>query len=415
MIKRIKSCRICKSSQLNSLINLGDMSFTGIFPKDPAEKLPSGPLELVKCSNCDLVQLAHSFDLSLLYGQNYGYRSGLNGSMVRHLNDKVKKIVEYVHLKPKDLIIDIGSNDATTLRAYPDIGLDLVGIDPSGAKFQKYYPQDIRLITEFFSAKGLQSVVGNKKARVITSFAMFYDLEDPCGFMREVAEVLASDGIWVFEQSYLKSMIDTTSYDTICHEHLEYYGLKQIAWMARIVGLKILDVEFNNVNGGSFSVTIGHVGSHFTADDRLIDSILEREEKEGLYSLATFELFSKRTVIHRLELKNRLNLIRESGKKIFGYGASTKGNVLLQYCGITTQDLPFIAEVNEDKFGCFTPGTVIPIVSEETVKRMYPDCLLVLPWHFRKSILEREKNYIESGGNFLFPLPQIICVGKALV
>lgn len=187
------------------------MALTGVFPKDENEKVPTGPLDLIKSNNCDLVQLGHSFDLSQLYGQHYGYRSGLNGSMVRHLNSKVQEILKKIDLVKGDLVIDIVSNDSTTLRAYPDRSLDLIGIDPSAAKFRSYYPSEVLLLVDFFSAKRIQEAVGTKKAKIITSIAMFYDLEDPVGFMKEIAQVLSEAGIWVFEQSYLRSMIDSES------------------------------------------------------------------------------------------------------------------------------------------------------------------------------------------------------------
>ncbi|MFN8369829.1 MAG: class I SAM-dependent methyltransferase [Bacteriovoracaceae bacterium] len=402
---KISQCRICSSEQLTSLLSLGNQSLTGVFPKDEKFVVSSGPLELVKCGKCDLVQLAHSYEVSNMYGANYGYRSGLNGSMVRHLNTIVSSITKKIDLRPDDLVIDIGSNDSTTLRAYPDMNLDLVGIDPSGAKFKKFYPSDVKLIPDFFSAKVVKEHLGDKKAKVITSIAMFYDLEQPLKFMQEIAEVLSDDGIWVAEQSYLKFMLDTTSYDTICHEHLEYYGFKQIYEMAKKVNLKVLDVEFNDVNGGSFRFTVTHSNSKYPENKKLISSILENEERIGLYSLKTFEAFKERTQNHKVQINNFFKKTLDDRKKVLGYGASTKGNVLLQYCGITSRELPCIAEVNDDKFGAFTPGTAIPIVSEATARGMNPDYFFVLPWHFKEGILKREKPFLDSGKHFVFPLP----------
>lgn len=404
---KIMHCRNCKSTSLVSLLSLGNQSFTGIFPKDDKMVVPNGDLELVKCEKCDLVQLGHSFDLNLMYGQNYGYRSGLNGSMVRHLNDKVQKIVKTVDLVDGDLVIDIGSNDGTTLRAYPDRNLQFVGIDPSGSKFKSYYPSDVRLIPDFFSSKLVKEQYPNQKAKVVTSFSMFYDLEDPVAFMKDVEDVLHPEGIWVFEQSYLKAMIETNSYDTICHEHLEYYGAKQIVDMANQAGLKILSIEFNDVNGGSFSIVAAKKSSNLKQDIQSIETVLNEEEKTGLYSKATFKEFANRIEIHRSNVRKFFSWASAERKRVIGYGASTKGNVLLQYCGITGKDMSCIAEVNEDKFGSFTPGSLIPIVSEAAAKRMYPDFFFVLPWHFKAGILNREKEFQEKGGKFIFPLPDI--------
>ena len=411
---RATQCRLCGGNKISSLINLGVMSLTGVFPKNGAEKVPAGPLELVKCEACDLVQLAHSYDLNQLYGENYGYRSGLNGSMVRHLNSKVNAIVQWVDLGKGDLVIDIGSNDSTTLRAYPDRQLELVGIDPSAEKFRGYYPSDVKLVVDFFTAEKVRALVGNKKAKVVTSIAMFYDLENPLAFMRDVAEVLADDGVWVFEQSYLSAMLDTNSYDTICHEHLEYYGLKQIHLMTEKAGLKILDVEFSDVNGGSFSVTASLRSGPLPENKRLIEEVLAKEEARQIYSPKRFAAFNERIGKHRTQVQDFFARAADEKTKVLGYGASTKGNVLLQYCGITAKELPCIAEVNDDKYGAFTPGTQIPIISEAEAKQSGVDAFFVLPWHFRASILQRERAFLKSGGAFVFPLPELEVVRQVV-
>jgi C-methyltransferase C-terminal domain/Putative zinc binding domain/Methyltransferase domain len=407
MSKKNSQCRLCKSANMVSLLDLGDQCFTGIFPKSEHDKVPSGRLELAKCTHCDLVQLGHSFDSSLLYGNNYGYRSGLNSSMVRHLNSIVHGIVKRVDLAQGDLVIDIGSNDSTTLRAYPDRGLDFLGIDPTGLKFKRYYPSDVRLVPEFFSAAAVRSAVGSKKAKVITAIAMFYDLEAPGEFMKEIAAVLAKDGVWVFEQSYLDSMLRTNSYDTICHEHLEYYGLKQIRRMTEEAGFKILDVVFNEANGGSFRVTTSHKDSPYSENTALVQSILEKEDREDLYSLHTYKKFSARVAEHKKTVHQFFARAKAEYARVLGYGASTKGNVLLQYCGVGPGNMACIADVNEDKFGSFTPGTLIPIVSEAAAHQMKPDYFFVLPWHFRAGILQREKPFREAGGKLVFPLPEL--------
>jgi NDP-4-keto-2,6-dideoxyhexose 3-C-methyltransferase len=405
-MSKILQCRLCQSKELVALLDLGEQCFTGIFPRSEHDKVPSGRLELAKCSRCDLVQLMHSFDSSLLYGQTYGYRSGLNDSMVRHLNSIVHRIVQRVDLAPGDLVIDIGSNDSTTLRAYPDRGLDFLGIDPTGEKFKRYYPSDVRLVPEFFSAAAVRKAVGSKKAKVVTAIAMFYDLEAPGEFMKEVADILARDGVWVFEQSYLASMLRTNSYDTVCHEHLEYYGLKQIHRMAGDAGLKIMDVTFNDANGGSFRVTVSRQDSPWPENTALVQSILEKEARDGLYALRTYEEFAARVAEHKQRVRQFFERAKAEHARVLGYGASTKGNVLLQYCGVGTRDLACIADVNEDKFGSFAPGTLIPIVSEAAAHRMKPDYFFVLPWHFRAGILQREKPFRDAGGKLVFPLPE---------
>lgn len=418
MYKDVAACRICGNAELTPILSLGKLAMSGVFPRDPKQNVESGPLDLLKCSTqhnpdaCGLVQLRQSYDPAGMYGVNYGYRSGLNRSMVKHLAGIVHHIAELVSLESGDLVIDIGSNDCTTLKHYGREDLRLVGIDPTGVKFAEYYPPHVELIADFFSADRVRRQVGERKARVVTSIAMFYDLESPLDFMREIYEILADDGVWVFEQSYLPAMLKTTSYDTICHEHLEFYALRQIKWMADRVGFKIVDVQFNDVNGGSFQVVVAKQASSMPEATRRLNDLLMAESRNGVDSLPVYRAFHDRVLQHRDDLRSWLHSAKRQGRQVLGYGASTKGNVLLQFCGITAQDVACIAEVNEDKYGCWTPGTLIPIVSEVQARSTNPDCLLVLPWHFREGILRRESDYIARGGRFLFPLPSIEVVGS---
>ena len=411
----ISACRICGNATLEEVVSLGDQAFTGLFPRTATEPVPYGPLDLVKCSQehggCGLVQLRHSFDPAQMYGATYGYRSGLNASMVRHLHRRVADARRRVPLAAGDVVLDIGSNDCTTLRAYGDEGYRLIGIDPSADKFRRFYPAWIEPVADFFSAETYRSRMGNARAKIITSIAMFYDLEDPTDFMRQIRDVLADDGIWVFEQSYLPLMIERNAYDTICHEHVSYYALRQIEWMAERAGLKVVDVELNDVNGGSFCITAAKAESRIPVNQWLVDAVAEREERLGYAGRAVYERFRERVFAHRRELREFVADAQAAGRRVCGYGASTKGNVLLQFCGFTPADIALVAEVNEDKFGCVTPHTRIPIASEADVRRTAPDYLLVLPWHFRDNIVERERAWLEAGGQFVFPLPQLEVVG----
>lgn len=406
MYKTISKCRICSGEQLTTVMTLGEQVLTGVFPNSRSEKVTTGPVELVKCAasdGCGLVQLRQSYDLSEMYGLNYGYRSGLNPSMVRHLHSKVKKILAMGVLEIGDIVIDIGSNDATTLLAYPQDKYRLIGVDPTGIKFSSYYPADIKLIADFFSAQSIAAELVDKKAKVITSFSMFYDLEDPIAFAREIEESLAEEGVWIFEQSYLPAMLRTNSFDTICHEHLEFYALKQINWIANEAGLKVLDVEFNEVNGGSFSIVVAKRDSQHPVNAEWLDKILEEEVALGLDTTQAFDEFKLRVEEARASLIGFLEEAKRSGQTVCGMGASTKGNVLLQYFGIDESLVREIAEVNEDKFGSFTPGTHIPLVPEHQVLASNPDYLLVLPWHFRTFF---ESLPSMKGRCLVFPLPK---------
>jgi NDP-4-keto-2,6-dideoxyhexose 3-C-methyltransferase len=402
---KITHCRICKNQNLESVLNLGEQALTWVFPL-PDQVVEVWPLELVKCSGndcCGLLQLGHDYDMEQLYGDNYGYRSGLNGSMVKHLGTIVEKAKSLVDLHTGDLIIDIASNDGTMLSAYGDHGYELLGVDPTSRKFAQYYPGYVDYVSEFFSADAVRSKT-DKKAKIITSVSMFYDLPDPVAFVADVREVLADDGIWILEQSYMPTMIDIVSYDTVCHEHLEYYALKQIKWLVDSAGMKIIDVTLNDVNGWSFQVVVSKDITR-VANEENIAKLLTHEEVGGYSSGDVFAQFRENIETHKKAVLEFFATAKEEGKKVIGYGASTKWNVTLQYCGITPDMLPYIAEVNEYKFGRTTPGTLIPLISEKDANEMHPDYFFVLPWHFRKSILARETDFIENGGHFVFPLP----------
>jgi hypothetical protein len=413
MYKEVDQCRICGNPRLETVLDLGMRFLTGVFPA-PGEEVEEAPLQLVKCtgegddSHCGLVQLRHSFEPETMYGANYGYRSGLNRSMVSHLNGIAQLAKTGISLNPGDLVLDIGSNDGTLLKAMAEPGVTLLGMDPTGAKFKEFYDSDAQLIPDFFSADRFFEHVGqSRRAKIVTSIAMFYDLEHPIAFMKQVKRVLANDGVWIFEQSYLPSMIDQTAYDTICHEHLEYYSLRQIVWMTERSGLTIRDVHLNSANGGSFRVLVTH--SEVTGHSRAgkISKMLRDEEAKGLGSPHIYATFRERVFRHRDELHLLLEQSRHSGKTVLGYGASTKGNVLLQVCGIGAKHLQCIAEVNPDKFGRVTPGSRIPILSESDALAKRPDAFLVLPWHFRDDIISRAHNYLVNGRAFIFPLPTI--------
>jgi len=408
--RTIDSCRICGNTELLPILHLGEQSLTGVFPRTPSQKLTRGPLELVKChgSNkvCGLVQLRHSYSSTELYGENYGYRSSLNQSMVEHLSRKVEALRRMIDLQDADVVLDIGSNDGTTLSFYPKF-VTRVGMGPTAGRFRQFYQPDVHVIADFFSADNFRRELGDRKARIVTSIAMFYDLDRPLEFVEQVADVLDDDGIWHFEQSYLPVMLAQTAYDTVCHEHLEYYALRQVKWMMDACGMTILDVELNDVNGGSFAITVAKSGSRLQPDTDAIERVLRDEQEAGIETPEPYQRFAERVFAHRDDLVRLLDRLQREGSLVLGYGASTKGNVILQFCGITSGQLPFIAEVNEDKFGCYTPGTGIPIISEAQAHAMNPEYLLVMPWHFRRNLLSRETAFLRGGGKMVFPLPTL--------
>lgn len=406
-VTEINKCRISGSVNLITVLDLGVQALTGVFPKNVNDPITSGPLRLVWCPDSGLLQLQHTYDLSEMYGDNYGYRSGLNRSMVAHLQQKVKHLQRLRPVHSGDVVVDIGSNDATLLKAYDCQGLKRVGIDPTGNKFREFYTEDIRLIPDFFSSDVYRNALQKTFAKIVTSISMFYDLESPTDFVKDIHDILDIDGIWHFEQSYMPTMLRMNAYDTVCHEHLEYYSLGVVKRLLENCDMKIIDVQMNAINGGSFAVTAARKESKLKSNDTVINWMLGQEDRMGLHTPRPFRQFEERVFEHRENLQRLIRDLNADGKTVMGYGASTKGNVLLQFCGLTTKDIPYIAEVNPDKFGAFTPGTNIPILSEAEVKAMKPDYMLVLPWHFRDNIIQREAEYLASGGKLIFPMPEI--------
>ena len=401
----IKKCRSCKGKNLKKSFDLGMQKLTGIFPKDKNQKIPSGSLEMVFCNDCKLLQLRNSFNPKVMYGDNYGYMLSLNKSMVDHLKKKSEKLKKISNLKKNDAVLDIGSNDGTFLNFFSKNN-ELIGVDPTIKKLKKFYRKDILQIPLFFTKKNLKKFF-DKKIKIISSISMFYDLEDPVKFAKDVKDVLHDDGIWHLEQSYMPMMLKNNSYDTICHEHLEYYSLRSIKFIFDKVGFKIIDLEFNDINGGSFSITVAKKNSKYKEVKHLIKWLLYKEKLFKYNDQKTFKLFYENIKKHKKVFRKLLIDLKKKNKKIIGYGASTKGNVILQYCKINSKLLPFICEVNNFKHGRYTPGSRIKIISEKKAKSIKPDFFLVLPWHFKSFILKKEREFLAKNRNIIFPLPDI--------
>lgn len=407
VVEKVINCRSCGSTAMIHVIDLGAQSLTGIFPKVTENDPSFEPLVLLRCSECDLVQLAHNFDANLMYGDNYGYRSGLNKSMVLHLKETAEYLMSLTGPMQGKAILDIGSNDGTFLSFFKDQDLTSVGCDPTIKKFAKYYEPGIVKIDDFFPSRKVNAL--GLKFRIITSIAMFYDLEDPIKFTQAIEEILEDEGLWYFELSYLPLMIKNNAYDTICHEHLEYYSLKSINYILSKSKLKIIDARLNEVNGGSIAVVVAKIDSKNVVSEDYLDLLSQEdlffEEKDKV-----FNLFETGVLSHRDELKEFLGDLISTGNEVWAIGASTKGNVLLQFCGLTSSDIKGVSEINPDKFGCVTPGSRIPIVPESDIPHNEKIYAVVLPWHFKENIIEREKDFILNGGTLIFPLPEIVLV-----
>ena len=408
----ITHCRLCNSTNLNEILNLGNLAFTGIFPEPVDNPIEKTPLRLMWCRDCTLVQIGDDYDLGMLYGDNYGYRSGLNPSMVEHLKKKAANLRKYLPSGNESTILDIGSNDGTFLSFFSGESKRLIGVDPSGGKFRGYYQKEIELFEDFFGPQLVNSNQFDCKADLITSISMFYDLPDPCSFVAAIRHCLGEKGIWHFEQSYLPTMLSTNSFDTVCHEHIEYYSLRVIENLLSNEGLEVIDVSLNQINGGSVAITAAPAGSYELETPDLLSWLRKSETELGLDQLDVYMEFANRSRIISNQLYQLVSSIKSSGKTICGYGASTKGNVTLQYAGLRADMIDVIYEVNKDKFGKLTPGTGIPIVSEKQLLQDKPDYLLVLPWHFREHITMKCRDYVSNGGTLIYPMPYVDLVSK---
>tara|TARA_B100000989_G_scaffold29126_1_gene18721 strand:- start:1652 stop:2875 length:1224 start_codon:yes stop_codon:yes gene_type:complete len=403
---KISKCRSCENDKLNEYLNLGKQALTGVFLKNKNQKITSGNLSLVFCENCKLLQLSENFDQKEMYGNNYGYKSSLNPTMVNHLRSKAIKLQMIADLSNKDTIIDIGSNDGTFLSFFSK-NYNLIGVDPTISKFKNDYKKNIIKVSGFFSESLLKKYLFKKKAKLITSIAMFYDLEDPLSFAKQIYNSLDKDGLWHFEQSYMPDMIKNISYDTICHEHLEYYSLKSVKYILDKTDFKIIDIQLNKVNGGSFALTVAKKKSKKFDKSKLIDWLHKKEEISNCNDVKTIKSFALEVHKHKKLFKDLILNLDDMGKKVLGYGASTKGNVILQFCNISNKLMPYIVDINPYKRNKYTPGTKIKIINDLDLKKKKFDYLVVLPWHFRDFIIEREKNYLKKGKKLIFPLPDI--------
>ena len=405
----IDACRICRCTDLPLVIDLGEQALTGLFPRLGEPDPPKAPLAVIRCAQCGLVQLRHSVTPDVMFTDGYGYRSGVNATMRAHLSSIAAEVSKRARLRPGDAVLDIGCNDGTLLMAHQTPGLRRFGIDPVAEMFRSEYSSGLQINAGTFNARFYREISGLSAARGITTISMFYDLEDPSGFVADVAAVLAADGVWVLEQSYLPRMLKQNSFDTICHEHLEYYALAQIDLLIRRHQLRIFDVKLNDINGGSFQVWICHAGADFQSNWPAIDALMTDEQNLELATDKPYAMFRLRVASIGRELREFIAEETSRRKSIYVYGASTKGNVLLQYFGLDAKYIRGCADKNPLKWGRRTPGTGIPIVSEEAA-RASADYFLVLPWHFRDEFLAREVEFRTKGGKFIFPLPRVeIC------
>ncbi|MCI2425056.1 class I SAM-dependent methyltransferase [Candidatus Acetothermia bacterium] len=419
LVKSITTCRSCDFQKLTPILHLGDL-YVSNFIDAPTPDEEKYPLEMMLCdqsaSGCGLLQLKHTVSPEALY-RNYWYRSGMNQTMTKELHSIAGKAETLAKLSANDLVLDIGCNDGTLLRGYCFPKLKLIGFEPARNLIAESSMGTTKIINDFFSFEHWQREFGDTKAKVITAIAMFYDLDDPNTFVADVVKCLADDGIFIIQMSYLPSMLENNAFDNICHEHLEYYSLLSLENLLTQHNLEVFDVELNDINGGSFRTYIRHRnGSYENLPEgatKRVKKVRSFEQNLGLHSKKIYDDFARSVNIIREKLYTFIKGEVSEGKTVYVYGASTKGNTLLQFCNLDYRLIKGAAEKNPAKWGRKTIGTLIPIISEEQARKEKPDYFLILPWHFLEEFLQREASYLHSGGKFIVPLPEFRILSAA--
>jgi len=406
-------CRSCYQKELKKVISIGRQPVSSVFLAKKINNLKKYSLDLYECQNCKLVQFYNVAPLKDMYGTTYGYRTSLSKLMIEHIKEKYKKLMKTKVISNGSNILDIGSNDGTFLNFFArNKKVNLFGIDPSAKKFKKFYNKKINLIVDFFSLAKIKIFfkkenIKPKKFSLISSLAMFYDIDDPNKFCNDVNSLLEPNGLWVLEMSYFPLLLSNLTYDQICHEHIAYYTLTSFNKIANKNGLRIIDISFNEINGGSIEIVCSKKNSKHKANNKKINNTLNAEKK---INNKAYKRFNARIENTKHQINKFLNKFKN--KKIIGYGASTKGNIVLNHCKINNKKLILICDANPEKYGKYTPGSNIKIISKEHMRKLKPDYLFILIWSFRKEVIKQESKYIKNGGKLVFHLPKFHIVDK---
>jgi NDP-4-keto-2,6-dideoxyhexose 3-C-methyltransferase len=398
MHKTIKhnNCRLCGSNQLEEAFSLGDQYINDFVEKEKVTSGIKAPLDLVMCKQCSLIQLQHTAPQELLYSRHYWYRSGVTQTMRDGLKNVASSIENMMNLRANDVVLDIGANDGTLLASFEVPDLIKVGCEPANNLIEELSRHTKYVMHDFWGSDRYNKLANQwriGKARVITALGMFYDLDDPNSFIKDVQKTLTDDGIFVAQLMCLASMLKKNDLGNICHEHIEYYSFASLKFMFEKNGLEIFKIEENAINGGSYRIFARHLDK---------GSIDFNED----CSIADLQRFKSRIDDNRDKCVNFIKGEVEKGKTVYVYGASTKGNVILQYYGLDYKLITAAAERSPEKWGKYTIGTGIPIVSEEEARKAQPDYFLVLPWAFFDEFYEREMDWRRKGGKFILPLSE---------
>jgi hypothetical protein len=408
----IKTCRVCESSKMDKVLELSPQYIATTFVKsnenNPMSKIKV-PLTLLLCTNCGLVQLRETTKKDLLY-KNYFYRTAINDTMKKDLLEVVEHALSQTNTNPGDIVVDIGANDCTMVSMFPD-NLTRIGVEPATNINWKGVDTTIQIVNDYFSKEVVLEKTQGKKAKIITSTAMFYDFDNPNIATNDIKSILDTDGVCIIQVSNLLDTIKDMNFYDIVHEHLEYYSLESLDYLMEKNGLSIIDAVTNAVNGGSIRIVVTHKERNIPKSKHY-QEILDEERKWALRDPNTYEKYGKK-IDELIDISKNfiLNEIK-SGGLVIALGASTKGNVLLQLLDIGKELLPYISERNQEKVGLKTLGTDIEIISEEEARNLKPSAMLVIPWNFKNEIISRENEYLENGGKLLFLMPYPYYVTK---
>ncbi len=352
-----------------------------------------------------MLQLKHNTPKSLLYTERYGYKSGINNTMKKELKEIVEKATGKIKIKTRNLIaLDIGANDGTLLGNY---GKDVlkVGAEPIKKLAKECKQKADIVINDFFNQRSFLRRTKGRKSHIITAISCFYDIEDPNIFLSDIKKILNREGIFIIQQNYLVGMIEQNAFDNIVHEHLEYYSLLSLERLLKRHSLEIFDVEQSPINGGSFRTFICHRNAMPIAAS--VGNLRNYETKLKLWEIGVYKRFATRVEDRGERLHKLISNLVKNGKTVYAYGASTRGNTLLQFCRLNKKLIQAAVERNSEKWGKKIASLGVPIISEEQARREKPDYMLVLPWFFKEEFLKREDGYLKNGGHFIFPLPEI--------
>jgi novobiocin biosynthesis protein NovU/D-mycarose 3-C-methyltransferase len=407
MITERTHCRTCGSKNLKLILDLGQTALVNDFlkPEEVADYKISLPLRVVLCPDCSLVQLADTVDPKILYS-HYAYVTSTSKTMDTHLNKMMTHLLSTARLGSGSKVLEIASNTGVFLKKFKEQGCEVLGIEPAGNIADVALATAIPTRKEFFNsvnAKKLKAEWGN--ADLILGRHVFAHIDDLRDLVAGLAEISHEETLIAFEVPYVVDFFEHTEYDTIYHEHLSYISVRAIEALVKDSAFMLARVDHYPIHGGSILFHLRHRSSK-AKPHASVAQALEKENEMRLAEPATWKNFAQRVNHIRAELPALLRKLKAQGKRIIGYGASAKGNTLLNTCGLTVKELDYIIDNTPFKQNKIAPGSWIPVRPPEMLLNDQPDYALLLAWNFAPEIIKRESEYQKRGGRFIVPIPE---------